>query len=129
MDSWVSTGRTPRPAPARRCRSGPWGAPTDALGPGRGGDGPAARCRLALTYAQPVIDQRCHALLGQTLYASLLRVGNEALVNTYFSRNPANASPVLHLRRQGDNRVDANTQRSFERVQASAASSNVCTVS
>ena len=87
------------------------------------GDGLAARCRLALAYARPVAERdpgavRCS---GQTLYASLLRIDNEVLVNTHFWGNPANASPVLHLRRQGDDGVAANAQRSFERVWASSS--------
>jgi hypothetical protein len=115
---WPSTRPGPsyhRPPTARRCACE---ARTRASATGL-----AARCRLALAYARPVAERdpgavRCS---GQTLYASLLRIDDEVLVNTHFWGNPANASPVLHLRRQGDDGVAANAQRSFERVWASSS--------
>jgi transcriptional regulator with XRE-family HTH domain len=86
------------------------------------GDGLAARCRLALAYSKPIIRQDPDAVRrsSKTLYASLLRFDNELLVNVHMWGNPANASPVLHLRKQREDGVAANAVRSFERVWASA---------
>ncbi len=84
----------------------------------------AARCRLALAYAQPVADLapgsvRCS---DATLYASILRFDDDLLVNVHFWGNAAAASPVLHLRSgAGDDAgVAANVMQSFDRVWADA---------
>ncbi len=86
------------------------------------GDAMAARCRLALTYAGPLARAQPGAVRhsDRVLYASLLRFDDEVLVNTHLWGNPAACSPVLHLRRAGDNGMAAAAMGSFERVWAAA---------
>jgi hypothetical protein len=82
------------------------------------GDNLAARCRLALAYAQPLVlghpgSVRCS---DATLYASLLRFDDDVFVNVHLWGNPAAASPVLHLHDRSTAGVAASALRSFERV-------------
>ena len=86
------------------------------------GDGLAARCRLALAYSNPIIERHPGAVRcsSKTLYVSLLRFDDELLVNVHIWGNPANASPVLHLRKRSDDGVAGNYIRSFERLWATA---------
>lgn len=86
------------------------------------GDAMAARCRLALTYATPLVRARPGAVRrsDRVLYASLLRFDDEVLVNTHLWGNPAACSPVLHLRRAGDKGMATAALGSFERVWAAA---------
>jgi transcriptional regulator with XRE-family HTH domain len=86
------------------------------------GDGMAARCRLAIAYSMPVAkkDPGAVRLASKTLYASIFRFDDELLVNVHLWGNPANASPVLSLRKQSEDGVAANVIGSFERVWATA---------
>ena len=86
------------------------------------GDGMAARCRLAMAYSKPVVEKDPGAvrIAGKTLYASIFRFDDELLVNVHLWGQPANASPVLHLRKQSEDGVAANVIGSFERVWATA---------
>jgi len=78
----------------------------------------AARCRLALTYAAPLVEAFPEAvrISDATLYASILRFDDDVLANVHLWGNPAAESPVLHLRRSGESGVAENVLRSFGRV-------------
>ena len=78
----------------------------------------AARCRLALTYAQPLAAAHPGSVRSSdaTLYASVLRFDSDVFVNVHLWGNPAAASPVMHLRTNGAAGVAVNAVRSFERV-------------
>jgi hypothetical protein len=81
-------------------------------------EGLAGRCRLAASYAAPLarINPDAVRQTGSTLYASILRFDDDLLLNTHLWGNPAVDSPVLHVRRRGDQGVFSNAVRSFERV-------------
>lgn len=85
---------------------------------GVGADGMASRCRLALSYAAPLCRAQADAVrtTGATLYNSVFRFDDQALVNIHFLGNPAGDSPVLHLRHRSDEGVVATAIRSLERV-------------
>jgi lambda repressor-like predicted transcriptional regulator len=78
----------------------------------------AARCRLALTYAAPLVEAFPEAvrISDATLYASILRFDDDMFANVHLWGNPAAESPVLHLRRSGEAGVAENVLRSFGRV-------------
>ena len=82
------------------------------------GAGLAARCRLALTYAAPLVEAFPEAvrISDATLYASILRFDDDVFANVHLWGNPAAESPVLHLRRSGESGVAGNVLRSFGRV-------------
>lgn len=82
------------------------------------GEGLAARCRLAATYAAPLvqIDAGALRLSGATLYTSMLRADDEVLWNAHLWGNAASESPVFHLRRRDDQGIYESVVRSFERV-------------
>src|SRR5262249_3093988 len=82
------------------------------------GDGLPGRCRLAASYALSLcrVDPDAVRQTGATLYASILRFDDDLLLNTHLWGNAAVDSPVLHVRRQGNDGVFANALRSFERV-------------
>jgi transcriptional regulator with XRE-family HTH domain len=84
----------------------------------------AARCRLALGYAQPIIDLDPMAvrLSGATLYSSILRFDDDLLVNMHLWGNPAAASPVICFRKDESQGIASNVIRSFERVWEQAQS-------
>ena len=86
------------------------------------GGGLAGRCRLALTYAQPLVDAHPGSvrISDATLYASILRFDDDVLVNTHLWGNPAAASPVLHLRADDGATVASHVIESFDRVWAAA---------
>ena len=86
------------------------------------GDGMAARCRLAIAYSKPLVEKDPEAvrIAGKTLYASIFRFDDELLVNIHLWGNPANASPVLYLRKKSEDGVAANVIGSFERIWATA---------
>lgn len=86
------------------------------------GDGLAARCRLALAYAQPLADAHPGSVRTSdaTLYASILRFDDDVLVNSHLWGNPAAASPVLHLRADAAATVAAHAIASFDRVWVNA---------
>jgi len=82
------------------------------------GESLAARCRMALSYARPILDAdpksvRCS---GATLYATILRFDDDLLVNMHLWGNAACASPVLCFRRDEKTGIADNVIRSFERV-------------
>lgn len=84
--------------------------------------GMAHRIRLSLRYLEecervPGIDIRLHST---TLYASIFRADNVALVNAHVYGAPAAQSPVLHLQQMPDGRVFDYYMRSFDRVWQSA---------
>jgi hypothetical protein len=82
------------------------------------GDGMPARCQLALSYAASLLEQAPNTvrISASTLYSSIFRFDDELLVNTHLFGNPANSSPVLHLRSTTGGPIAANVMRSFERV-------------
>jgi transcriptional regulator with XRE-family HTH domain len=82
------------------------------------GEGMASRCRIAISYASPILAAEPDAvrLTHATLYCSIFRFDDEVLANTHFWGNPAAESQVLHLRYRGDGGIAANVVRSFERV-------------
>jgi uncharacterized protein DUF5919 len=82
------------------------------------GDGMAARIRLSLVYLQdalraPGVEVRFH---GTTLYNSIYRFDDDALVNAHVYGAPAAHSPVLHLRRLPGGLLFDHYLASFERV-------------
>jgi transcriptional regulator with XRE-family HTH domain len=78
----------------------------------------AARCRLALGYAQPIhhVDPHAVRISGATLYATILRFDNDVLLNTHLSGNPASESPVFHFHHEQAHGIAASAIGSFERV-------------
>lgn len=82
------------------------------------GHGIESRCELALLHYRPLLDIpgveiRTH---GTTLYNSIYRVDDEALVNTHLWGANAFTAPIWHLRkRDGGGLFHAYTQ-SFEQV-------------
>jgi len=84
------------------------------------GDSMAGRCRLAISYAAPLVSAVPDAvrLTPTTLYASIFRFDDEVLANFHLFGNAAAASPVLHLRRRSSAGMAANVLRSFEAVWA-----------
>jgi hypothetical protein len=82
------------------------------------GDGMAARCKLALTYAQPLADAAPGAVRrsGATLYASILRFDRDVLLNTHLWSVPAGDAPVFTLRMRGPDSLAAHVIASFDRV-------------
>jgi len=86
------------------------------------GDGLAARVRLSTTYltaalGTPGVQLRHHAT---TLYNSIYRFDDHALINTHVYGAPAVQSPVMHLRRVPGGRLFGHYLDSFERVWESA---------
>jgi hypothetical protein len=82
------------------------------------GDHLAARCRLSIGYLRAAfgvsgVSIRKHAT---TLYNSIYRFDDEALVNSHAYGAPAGDSPVLHLRRLPGGRLFDYYVKSFERV-------------
>ncbi len=78
----------------------------------------AARCRLALSYAAPIIDEfddsvRLHAT---TLYTSVFRFDGDLLVNWHLWGRPAAQSPLFHFNVKGQAGVAASVLNSFEQV-------------
>lgn len=68
------------------------------------GHGIESRCRLALMHYRPLVDVpgielRTH---GTTLYNSLYRADDQALVNAHVWGVNAYGAPVWHLRRNGN---------------------------
>jgi hypothetical protein len=86
------------------------------------GEGLVARCQLAVSYARPLarINPEAFRLSGATLYASVVRFDDDVLWNTHLWGNAASESPVLHVRRRGDDGLFANVVRSFEKVWGAA---------
>jgi hypothetical protein len=82
----------------------------------------AARVALTVGYFREAVgtsglEVRLH---NTTLYASIYRADDTALVNTHVYGSPAGQSPLLRLRRITDGRVFDHYMRSFERVWAAA---------
>jgi len=82
------------------------------------GDGMAARCRLALSYAEILASRyqdsvRC---TNTTLYTSILRFDDDVFLNVHLWGNAASTSPVMHLRLGDESGVATNAMMSFERV-------------
>lgn len=82
----------------------------------------AARVALSVGYFReavgtPGLEVRLH---DTTLYASIYRADDVALVNTHVYGEPAGQSPLLRLRRIPDGRVFDHYMRSFERVWTTA---------
>jgi transcriptional regulator with XRE-family HTH domain len=86
------------------------------------GDAMAGRCRLAISYAAPLVSAVPGAvrLTPATLYASIFRFDDEVLANFHLFGNPAAASPVLHLRRRRETGIAGSVLRSFDAVWAQA---------
>jgi transcriptional regulator with XRE-family HTH domain len=82
------------------------------------GEALAARCRLALTYAQGIhqVAPSAVRITGATLYASILRFDDDILLNTHLWGNPAADSPVFHFRQRGIDGIAVNIIKSFNRV-------------
>lgn len=86
------------------------------------GDGMAQRSRLVLRYLTegietPGFDIRLH---DTTLYASIYRSDETALVNTHIYGSPASHNPVLHLHRIPGGRIFDQYMRSFDKIWADA---------
>ncbi|WP_345912636.1 XRE family transcriptional regulator [Janibacter sp. LM] len=81
------------------------------------GDLLASRCRLTWNYLSPVlatpgIEARAHDV---TVYASIFRFDDNALVNPHALGSPASHSPVLHIRKLDGGRLFDHYIASFER--------------
>lgn len=103
----------------RVCLGDPDGESARVRGADEGiGDLLAARCRLAIGYAQPLLqaDPDAIRLHDTTLYASILRFDDDLLVNWHLYGAPASESPVLHLRHAGAHGLAEKVASSFERV-------------
>ena len=90
------------------------------------GDGMAQRARLCLRYFRGTaevkgLQVRLH---NTTLYASIYRADNVALVNTHVYGSTAAQNPVLHLQRVPGGRVFDNYLQSFDTIWASAKSAD-----
>lgn len=86
------------------------------------GDLLGSRCALSWAYLKPLlsvpgVEGRQH---GATLYNSLFRFDDTALVNPHAYGAPASHSPVLHLQRVPGGRLFSHYVSSFERVWDSA---------
>ncbi|MCZ4101882.1 helix-turn-helix transcriptional regulator [Streptomyces sp. So13.3] len=88
----------------------------------RFGHGIESRCRLALMHYTPLvgvpgIEVRTH---GTTLYNSLYRADDQALINAHVWGVNAYGAPVWHLRRHGDGGMFDTYAGSFDAVWATA---------
>ncbi|MET7766800.1 XRE family transcriptional regulator [Streptomyces sp. NPDC005393] len=86
------------------------------------GHGIESRCRLALMHYRPLIgtpgvEVRTH---GTTLYNSLYRADDQAMVNAHVWGVNAYAAPVWHLRRHGKGGMFDTYAQSFDAVWATA---------
>ncbi|MEQ7124385.1 DUF5919 domain-containing protein [Actinopolymorpha sp. B11F2] len=90
------------------------------------GDGMAQRARLCLRYFREAADVKGLEvrLHDTTLYASIYRADNVALVNTHVYGSTAAQNPVLHLQRVPGGRVFDNYMESFDTIWTSAKSAN-----
>ena len=82
------------------------------------GEGMAQRCRLALRYLDPALSEpgvelRLH---DTTLYNSIYRGDDVALVNQHMYGAGAPANPVLHLQRVPGGQIFSAYEASFDRV-------------
>jgi hypothetical protein len=103
----------------RCCLGDPDGAAANVLDQEEHLDGGlAARCRIALSYAQRWLGDYADSLRvhDTTLYASILRFDDDVLVNWHLYGAPAAESPVLHLRSGSDHGTAGAVIASFERV-------------
>jgi transcriptional regulator with XRE-family HTH domain len=82
------------------------------------GEGMAERCRLALRYLDPALsDPRVELRLHETtLYNSIYRGDDVALVNQHMYGAGAPANPVLHLQRVPGGQIFSAYEASFDRV-------------
>ncbi|MEU9704278.1 XRE family transcriptional regulator [Streptomyces sp. NPDC047981] len=86
----------------------------------RFGHGIESRCRIALMHYRPLLDVegvelRTH---GTTLYNSIYRVDDQALVNAHVWGVNAYGAPVWHLRRSGPGGMFDTYAESFDAVWA-----------
>ncbi|MEU4097767.1 XRE family transcriptional regulator [Streptomyces sp. NPDC026673] len=86
------------------------------------GHGIESRCRLALMHYRPLmgmpgIEVRTH---GTTLYNSIYRADDQALVNAHLFGVNAYGAPVWHLRRHSDGGMFDGYAESFDAVWAAA---------
>jgi Domain of unknown function (DUF5919) len=84
----------------------------------RFGLGITSRCELALMHYRPLIGHpriSIH-LHDTTLYSSIYRFDDEALINTHVWGANAFAAPVLHIRRLSSGRLFSAYLQSFEAV-------------
>jgi transcriptional regulator with XRE-family HTH domain len=82
----------------------------------------AARCRLAWSYFEPLlevpgIEARKH---GSTLYNSIFRFDDDVLVNPHSLGAPASHSPVMHLHKVAGGRLFNHYMTGFENTWDSA---------
>ncbi|MFF2522205.1 XRE family transcriptional regulator [Streptomyces liangshanensis] len=92
----------------------------------RFGHGIESRCRLALMHYRPLaevsgIKVRTHAT---TLYNSIYRADDQAMVNAHVRGVNAYAAPVWHLRRSGEGGMFDTYTRSFDAVWETATPVN-----
>ena len=82
------------------------------------GEGMAQRCRLALRCLDPALsDPRVELRLHETtLYNSIYRGDDVALVNQHMYGTGAPANPVLHLQRVPGGQIFAAYEASYDRV-------------
>lgn len=82
----------------------------------------AARCRLSLRYhrgaAQRGVDVRSHSA---TLYASIFRFDDVALINSHIYGLPATEAPTLHISQVAGGRLFAQYLESVRRVWENAS--------
>lgn len=87
------------------------------------GDLLASRCRLTWNYVSPVltvpgIEAKAHNV---TVYASIFRFDQVALVNPHALGSPASHSPVLRIRKLNGGRLFDHYISSFERAWSSGS--------
>lgn len=82
------------------------------------GDAMSGRCRLAISYARPLLATSPSSLRlsGSTLYASIFRFDDDVLANFHLFGSPASASPVLHCQKRGPGGLVSSLQRSCDAV-------------
>jgi transcriptional regulator with XRE-family HTH domain len=77
-----------------------------------------AKIRACLSYfpdlvGSPNCDIRLH---NHTLYASIFRYDDQAMINPHIWGSPASANPILHIRRIGEECTFTKYLNSFDRV-------------
>jgi hypothetical protein len=78
--------------------------------------GPKIRASLSYFAALPEIDGCEVRLHNTTVYASIFRYDDQALINPHIWGAPASANPIQHLRRIGNDCPFEKYTASFERV-------------
>ncbi|MGB3438260.1 MAG: hypothetical protein WBA97_05855 [Actinophytocola sp.] len=85
-----------------------------------------AKIRASLSYFTKLVgDQHCEVRLHDTtLYASVFRYDDDALINPHIWGRPASANPVIHVRRTNDDSMFMKYLDSFDQVWQQSATWN-----